>query len=55
MSVPDTSFINYKEMFSNCMDLLYAAVKPYHLVTLNKYLDKAEPARPPPPLSIGKR
>ena len=24
------------------MELIYAAVKPYHIASLNKYLDKAE-------------
>ena len=42
VSITETSFIKYTANFGHCVDLIDAAVKPYHISTLKKQLGKAE-------------
>ena len=42
ISIAHSSFINYTSQFGHYIELIYASVKPYHIVTLNKQLDKDE-------------
>ena len=41
-SINAPSFIKDTEHFGHCLELIDAAVNPYHIATLNKQLDKAE-------------
>ena len=41
-SITAPPFIKYTEKFGHCMELIDAAVKPYHITTLKKQLDKAD-------------
>ena len=41
-SITALSVIKDTANFSHCVDLIYAAVNPYHIVTLNKQLEKVE-------------